>query len=342
MTANRLILHIGAPKCGSTALQSAFSQHDAFASSGGEEFRYATIDGHGRFHTGVAVRRRAARSLSGGARSASASRIGAISDTAKAALAAHMNESRAQTSIILSNEGWMSKPDEFAALGLLNAAGPVEVIAYVRPQIDYLNAAWWQWGAWAGVPFDDWMARHLEECRWGSLLDAWRRLPNTGAIIVRLLPADVVGDFFTLLACTPPEGRVANRSLPEEALRFMQANPQLRAGPHDSSMPFVLGRALPDGGGTPWVLPLAFVAQVIKSFQADNRVLQSMLDPESQAHMEADARWWSSDAYAGKTLAPRQAQAVAAETSEALAVAFAKRLLELERELAALKARQAR
>ncbi|MDX2275817.1 MAG: hypothetical protein NW206_10240 [Hyphomonadaceae bacterium] len=342
MAEKRLILHVGAPKCGSTALQTALAQNPDFGRTLGEKFRYAVIDRQGELCTGVEVRRRATRSLSGGAPSANARTLSALSAPTRRALAQKLNAALSETSIVLSQEGWLERPALFLELDLLSQIrAPIDVIAYVRPQPDFLNASWWQWGAWTQPSFERWMeAEKLPLCSWGDLLKAWQAFPNVRRVSPRLMADDVVGDFFALLGCPSPKAKSVNRSLPGIALRFLQRNRELRPGRGDVDIHFVLGRALEEtGGGTPWVLPPAYIRHVLETCAASNRLLRNMLDAESQARMDGDQRWWDPTAYEGKKLESANITAADAETAEKLAVSLAKRLLVVEHELAALKAR---
>lgn len=345
MANKRLILHIGAPKCGSTALQTALSNAAEFGTPLGEQFRYAVIDLRGSVHFGPSVRRRAAGSPSQSASSANAKAIGKMSVVTRSALAFTLNRLLSKTSVILSAESWIQHARDFADADVLSKiSAPIEAIAYVRPQVDFLNAAWWQWGAWSNKPFDQWMGpRHFAMCRWGELLEAWREAPNVKRVHVRLMADNVPGDFFNLIGCPPPENRIANRSLPGLALRFMQRHRHLRAGPHDSSMSFVLGRALEEtSGGTPWVIPPELVERIVRSMTKNNHLLRAMLDHDSQQRMDADPRWWDASAYAGKQLESPDPIPARVEDAEQLAESLARRLMDAERELAALKARTIR
>lgn len=342
MTENRLILHIGAPKCGSTALQTALSEVTEFGAAPGERFRYAVIDLSGGVHHGDDVRRRAAALPARSASSANAKAIKKLPAATRMAIAKTLNELLLETSVILSAESWILHAGAFTAAEVLTEIeAPVEAVAYVRPQVDFLNAAWWQWGAWSNEPYDLWMGPdRFAMCRWGELLESWRQAPGVARLHARLLPDDVSSDFFAIIGQPAPGNHTANRSLPGLALRFMQRHRGLRANRHDSSMSFILGRALADiREAPPWVISSELADQVICLMNEDNKRLRSMLDPESQARMDADMRWWNVEAYAGKQHELPDHAPVDVESAEKLSEVLAKRLLEVELELAALKAK---
>jgi hypothetical protein len=364
-TERRLILHVGAPKCGSTALQTVLSNAPEFGDPLKERIRYGAIDLRGHVHFGVDVKRRAAFSLSGASASANAKPLSELPSLMRMVTAASLNWALTKTSVVLSQEGWFAHPDAFAATGLpKRLLTPIDIVAYIRPQTDFINAAWWQWGVWSGQPFARWLsAQKAQAGRWHESLGAWRSLPNVRHLHLRLLTNDIVGDFFEIIGSPPPESQPANRSLPGLAVRFLQRHPELRAvsdhapglvrriferdrllaRPQPVDIHFVLANALAHlDQPNPWVLPSDFVGDFIQSCQDSNRALRAMLDPDSQARMDADPRWWDADAYAHKTQEPAEAQPPDIASSDDLAVALAMRLLAAERELAATKSRQIR
>jgi hypothetical protein len=303
---------------------------------------YAIIGETGELTSGTLLSRTAAATISRTCASVDAPDFATLPSTKIAELAARLQNMLAETSVILSCEGWLERAEEFASTGLLSRLGaPVEIVAYLRPQADYLNANWWQWGAWTHATYLQWrgLTGPLRHCCWGRMLREWSAMDGVTAVRAKLLPQDVISEFFSWLAYDPPESIVLNKSLPSIALRFLQRNRELRPHAHACDIDFVLQRAL-DGwrGGAPWVMPLEHVAYVLDKCREDNLALKDMLDPEDQASMAADPRWWTASAYADRIVEPPEVQPLEAAEMEAFALALARALNRAEKELVALKA----
>jgi len=341
MVQNRLVVHVGAPKCGSSSLQAALSKIGTFNASHGETFRYAAITDHG-LAMDEELRPFHEWHVSGVSRSTDIDQLENLDRSQIAHLAGNLNTRLAQTSVILSCEGWMQQVDRFAELRLFSQIDtPVEIIAYVRPQPDYLNAHWWQWGAWTIATFEQWT--YLTEpflYTWTALLQKWARMDGVSTVQPRLLPADIIDDFFRRLSCEAPTHLSINRSLPAVALRFLQRHRDLRPHAHASDIDFVLERALKGRyASTPWVLPLWYVAQILDECRADNTALMDMLTDQDKARMQADPRWWTPTAYEDRVVQAPEPCAPVAEEIDAFAAELARALLEAERENAALRMR---
>ena len=87
-----------------------------------------------------------AKSAVGYRASANARRIAAFDHTQFSALGRQLDAVEVDT-LVLSSEGWLPQASLFERAFRIWQK-PMRVIAYVRPQANYLNAAWWQWGAW--------------------------------------------------------------------------------------------------------------------------------------------------------------------------------------------------
>lgn len=342
MGENRLIIHAGAPKCGSSSLQTILSRDREFRSSSGNVFRYAAITDHGNLAIGEDIRHIREGRIEGLARSADLDDLQRLGKPEVARLVQALNSCLKAANIVLSCEGWLARADEFADLGLLaGIETPVDVVAYVRPQADYLNANWWQWGAWNPATFQQWIyLTAFSECAWGSHGRKWMAMAGVSSVHMRLRPADIITDFFGWLSCDAPPATTVNRSLPGVALRFLQRHRDLRPDAHASAIDFVLERALKcDFGPTPWVLPIAHVTHVIQEYLSDNLALLDLLSASDRARMLADPHWWSPSAYQDRTVQTPEPCPPDGEEMDAFAAELARALMELEQEHAALRAR---
>ncbi len=217
-----------------------------------------------------------------------------------------------KSDLIFSCEGWLralAKPEALDFLLKLmappGADRSLEIIAFVRPPVAWVNSAWWQWGAWEWQgPFEEWLAGAIRATCWQHFLRPLRDSGRFQKLTVEPVQTDVVQQLQQLLATDMAEQFVerCNVSLPEEALRLYQRYRDLRPGPHQCRMDHLvlnaIGKALPDYQPTPWVLRPEQVELIIAHTKDANEQLLSLMDESSRQRMLADRRWWHADAFA--------------------------------------------
>jgi hypothetical protein len=326
---SNVVLHIGAAKCGSTALQKALSDCPVFSNHSGRSVAYVAILKDGRVLTGHDIAIEIARKPSGSTSSAVVGRLIGFTSSIRA----EIDRLRSRYDVlVLSCEGWLSRHERFRQLDMIQKLGLAgRAIAYIRPQVVWMNSGWWQWGAWEGMTLEDWIAKRMSSTRWSRMIYAWRTLPGVEEVTVRLLPSDVVPDFFALINCDPPaHAERANTSSSASVLRMCQRHPHLRPL-GKPGINYALSRHVQ--GSTPWVISREMAEHIIAETREDNVALKAMLDSESAAAMEADPRWWSADAFADKLVETAGVLAPDAIESDKLAAALAKELLQTSREL---------
>ena len=177
--------------------------------------------------------------------------------------------------VIISNEAWTRQAMIFKPL-LEGIKASYEAVFYVRPHVPLLNSSWWQWGAWSGQPFGEWMDRRLKASMWSRHLENWKKIDQVKRLTVRLLPEDIVSDFYrNVLDAPAPEAQSGsvNKSLPAAVLRLFQGNPKLRPGPHGSLIDFVLSENLKTSEPAPWVLDRAWIRRILQETKAENHRL---------------------------------------------------------------------
>jgi len=60
----------------------------------------------------------------------------------------------------------------------------VELIAFVRPQVKWINSAWWQWGAWdANNDFESWLETAIGACQWFNYLKQAKTSPQSRKLL---------------------------------------------------------------------------------------------------------------------------------------------------------------
>lgn len=299
------VLHIGAGKCGSSALQHALSLSPRLATVDGV-FEYCAFGLRGKLLRGNTLSEAAQSSPFGYATCPTVPPLEHVAGFRRAGRS--LKDMLATgASPILSNEGWIYSAEQFAGERLLEAMGlRPRVVAFVRPPIEWLNSAWWQWGAWTGAPLDRWIRNALTRSDWHQHLRAWSEVGGVVSVGAIVLGNDVVGQFHADLGAKPPVSRARyNTALPEGLLRFFQRNRAFRPGPHDSSIEFILARHLGSPDTTaPWVMTPELCRFVMDRLSPGIEALKPFLSQEDARRLDEDPAWRDPDHYRDRELAP--------------------------------------
>jgi hypothetical protein len=297
-----LILHIGAPKCGSSALQTALTAQPDVMTADGRRLRYAILRQIGARY----------RHVQGGmlSRAAALSPYGYLScpnfgrtvdaDALIAALSSVFRSGQEGGWVpVLSCEGWINHPGQFARL--LEGLGypPVQVIAFLRPPVEWVNAAWWQWGVWSFPHVAAWQKRGLLTYRFADDLELWQQIPNVRLDIRRARP-DVVQKFSDLTAAPLHDHPQSNASPPASLIGFLLRNRRFRPTPHDARAEFVFQRWCPPVAGEPgglWALNPQQIRDLRPVTSGNMRVLRRLLTDEAQQDVFADPGWRDETTY---------------------------------------------
>jgi len=301
----KLFLHIGFGKCGSSALQHHLSMNPLLQ-SGKRRIEYAAMT-----HRGHLIRRERLvleAKARPSAYTSSTPSVQQFVDSPHAAASVNRLLDN-DTSVILSHESWAHQLESFRRGKFLPAIrGPVVVLAYVRPQVDWLNSAWWQWFYWrkeSQTPEAFFRARGLENADWSQTLENWGNLPNVERVVPRLLGPDIATDFSNCLGLEASSGRECSResnvTLTLPMLAVIARIPGLR-GAKDSAVDFILQRAASLPGKKPWAISPALAVEIVNAMRPSNEKLLSMLDTNSAETMRSDVRWWSGAAYADRKI----------------------------------------
>lgn len=297
-------LHVGAPKCGSSAIQEYFSRYPTGRCRYGETYSYCCLmddsvllpsqvrDGLPEFMTGY---------------SNSEMRATIPADTALQ-LKSRLQEVDGQ--LVLSQESWMTGfMDPLFREQVIDIAQGFEkrrvhLIGFVRAPVKWINSSWWQWGAWSdGVVLDDWVAEMTSAARWSDFCIELSRDPSFYSAKFMPVRENAVAQFAraAMIEETAEMNIRGNASLPAEVLEVLLRSDRLREDPHDCFSDFVALSALKSSpfrySPTPWILEKRHVQQIIEQTRDSVKSLLPFLSADDRAYIEADASWWSEEYY---------------------------------------------
>lgn len=337
----KVILHIGASVCGGSSLQRFLSINPILPLKTGGRLIYTTVNKNGEILAGNKVRQLAKLTVSGFVSSAP---LGFVT---RNAFKLTVPSAKDGDVVVLSSEGWRKEHGRVQTQDALSAFGQVEAVMYVRPQIDYFNNAYWQWGAWEDVALGDWVSARLPEARWHESAQSWAASERVEKLTVRLLPSDIITDFLDQVGVDTSQIEVTDddkqfgHGLPGSLLRLLQRHRQLRPGPHDSEIDFVLTRYFGQlGNAPPWVLDSEITRFIVDYMRESNVELMKMLTQEQSVLMQEDVRWWKSPPQTNTTSPADVIPADDPDADNMLATAI-EHLMKLERHSLHLKSKLA-
>lgn len=322
-----IVLHIGAPKCGSSSLQAVLSRYPEFTSRGGQKFSYVAATHPGKLISGDTLRSMAQKSVFG---YESTPNLVAGEKNKWLVEAARDICQQAETGTIpiLSSEGWITAAKQFRETGFLKNAGlTAHAIVFVRPPLEWLNSAWWQWGVWSNANIDQFVRRNIDAARWNALVSAWESVPGVEKVTVKLASSDTVTSFFDHLDAERPEYTRTNTGLPRSLLYFFARNRAFRKDAHSPQFEFAAARQLQLSEPTPWALREDHAGYVIHHLNPPNSNLLNRLSDEDRRDVEADPKWWNYKYYKSRELTNAD-EYCSFEERRRLAAAMANRLLE--------------
>ena len=282
--ARRLLLHVGGPKCGSSAIQAALAANSAALAARGVMLASDRMEAEGGFIHGqvgyfdeLKGRPDAAAELAGRFRQ----------------LAVAMDERAADTLVISAENLLLRAGAADMLIPPARAAGfTPEVVAYVRRCDDFLIAAWQQWGIkthdspeayWQDHGFPSWLAA----------LSAWEEQAGLQALKVfpfrrDIFPeGDVAAHFFEVSGLSFP-GMVrpmpVNPSTSEHLSDLMNRARDLFADENDNdvlgTLAPLIGPAAYKSGSASYFLTLDQRRALLEQAQADDEALKARYLPQ--------------------------------------------------------------
>lgn len=295
-----LILHVGAPKCGSSALQSALSLTPDMTDSQGRQLRYSAwsqIGGVGPVQYGNTVTTAARRSAYGYATWPNVSPKDANTGLFNALNKARLAGLRKGYIPVASNEGWISRSELFADHLKRWGNPPVDVVAFLRPVIDWHNSAFWQWGIWYVPSLDAWFNRSKLSYSFGLDLEAWSQIPNVRVRFTWAQP-DIVEQFSRMYGVNLPPASENNVSSSPALIGVLMRHRRLRPDGHQGYTEFVVQRWCPQVAGRRlWAVMARHVLQQRPVVRDNLASLRRIASDEAMQSVCDDPRWFDEARY---------------------------------------------
>lgn len=322
-----IVLHVGAPKAGSSALQHELTWRPRRPLVGrpGVCCEYVAIDASGELLRGDALEGFAALFAARYCMSAGLDDLARLEPARLRAAAGELAALRAAGTIpVLSYELWLHAGreaiDRFASL----LGAPLRVVAYLRDPVSWLRSLYWQRRRPPEGPRGAWVAEHAAWCRWSDHIARWRAAPGVERVDVRLADRSVPRDFAALLGFEPDStDALVNPGVSGEFARFLARH---RVGPalHVSEAKFAWSRwtaaagVADDFDPTPAVFDAAELAAILAVTADATAALLEQCDAATAAQIRADARWWSADPALHAGPAPRRPPSAPVEEADRL------------------------
>jgi len=178
----------------------------------------------------------------------------------------------------------------------------VKIVFYIRRQDDFLLSAWQQWGLKISDSFDTWMSKNPNKCLWGDwhhYLLPWEEMFGRENVVLRryarnkLIGGDVVKDFFVSCGLSSEgitiDKPLANRSLNDIITCLAYDANDLFTGTHDNRLYEMFRRF---GGPSVYknrkgssLLTLEKRMKILKTFESGNARLKKDYFTDEQGQL---------------------------------------------------------
>jgi len=311
-----IVFHVGFGKTGSSSLQTYLSR-TAAQKIGDSSYVYCAFARDGRLLSGPDIANKANLSLLRYVNSYhEIHRVSSLDEARNSIYEKHKNGFIP----VFSQEAWGNAAPAFAEAQFFERIDcDVRIIAYVRPQVDWFNAGWWQWWAWDSkftCPQDVLELWGCHFMKWAAQLKRWAELPRVRNVTVRVHGTDVISDFLKQLGIenAPPviSDDRKNVSINPTAIKLYRAIEGLRT-PHGAELDAIFAPLFDDHRRAPWVVTPDTARTIISETRFDNIALLDYLDKQQVEEIQNDLRWWEPAAFADCVLVSESDMALTTE-----------------------------
>lgn len=260
-----LIIHIGRGKCGSSSLQRFLCKNFANRSLD-YDFIYCACTEDG---------------IMTGARLLSATDntpLAYVSSTPRLSIkhATWLNNKfNKNETVIISNEGLWYKAEKNIIDFINHIEAPIRIFFLTRPDVEFFNSAWWQWGIFKYNDVEEWFENSFDRYHTNlSLSQTWQGFDGVMEFKTYDLsygPVDAFLDFINLKAFKHTDTFYNNVSSDPNLLRILVKNKYIGRGINKPYIEFLLNNLINySGKSPPFVLSKKMIDRILDRCVPDN------------------------------------------------------------------------
>lgn len=286
----KIYLHVGAGKCASSTLQNYFSHKNVTGT-----FAYVCLNNNGNLSHGddVALAASSAPGNYAVSSNLAKSNVGDFLDNLENGL---RELSKSFDTVLMSCEGWSDKADKINSFKRAFVEHEVSVIFIVRPPVQWMNSAWWQWFQWTPKDVTLWVKQANVAADWVKTYQDFTALDFIRKVHVLTLQHNILEVIGSLLGVEISDSLAKhNASSSSELLNFFKLNRALRPGPHDAQSEFILNKYLGPRSKADWVLSQSNVQKILNKSKKSCEELAKFIENEN---IYDNDFWWNVEAYA--------------------------------------------
>jgi hypothetical protein len=303
MTTSTIYIHIGAGKAGSSALQSFFSNNHTLKTTSKRTVKYYALKTESVLF-GDTLKESSIKSFFEYESSVAISAYKKPEQLKKQLKHIDNLCLKNNHDVIVSCEDYINHPQYFDENRIFtHLESNIQVIMYIRPPLDWLNSAYWQWGAWTNIPFEKWFKASCQKILWYDIYSMWIEVKGVDKLSVRLSTTDVIDDIKNLLSLSPIDNatKQSNKSTGDDLLRFLLRNRNYRPNAHDPTYEFFLNSKINfTSKKAPWVIGPTMQNYAFDYLGNNYKNFEKVLPKNLWQEMDNNESWWNNSLYLGR------------------------------------------
>ncbi len=292
----KIFLHVGEGKCASSSIQYHFSQYNIQG-----KFAYGIVEADGNIIVGDAIDNAVKRAqidfISSYYFKNSANSLRFL----KNMLLSLSKYAKKYDTMFLSHEGWHHCRDTFNNFKNVFEGHTVEILFIVRPPVQWVNSAWWQWVYWDEdvADIDTW-AKHVNKSRdWMKIYTYFKKLPFVNKFHMFSLQKNIIEHIYACMGLqyTYRDEKIVNKSSSAELLNFMAMRKELHKNTSRVGYEFILNKYIKMRSPTNWVLSRENIQNILHNTKEHNYALAKLIHNED---ILCNKAWWDIAYYEDK------------------------------------------